>query len=140
MSYCSSCGHQVDNDSVFCPVCGNRVGVVVRVQHQEPPTPPYQQDKQLPFKPNSCMGLAVFTTLCCCLIFGIYAMVLAGQVDTLYYSGHYREAEMKAADAKKWSIIGIVLGIACYIFIIIYIIALIIVTDGDLEEMREILE
>ena len=139
MPYCSICGNQIDKSSLFCLVCGERVGVVVRVQHQESTTPSFQQDSQSPFKPNSGMGLAIFATLCCCPILGIYAMVLAGRVDSLYYLGFYREAEMKAADSKKWSIIGIVFGIVMNILIIIGIIIVIVAADGDFDKILEIL-
>lgn len=139
MPYCSNCGNQIDKNSTFCPVCGERVGIVVRVQHQETTTPSFQQNPQLPFKPNSGMGLAVFTTLCCCPVLGIYAMVLAGRVDSLYYLGFYREAEMKAADSKKWSIIGIVFGIVMNIVLIIGMIIIIIAADGDVDKILEIL-
>lgn len=133
MPYCSICGCQIDNNSLFCPKCGNRVGVVVRMQRQSAFTEDYLKDAPH-FKPNSGMGLAFFTTLCCSTLIGIYAMVLADKVDTLYYSGRYREAEMKAADSKKWSIIGIIVGIAFDIIIIIVFIILIIETDGEILE------
>lgn len=78
------------------------------------------------------MGLAFFTTMCCCPIFGIYAIVLADKVDSLYYSGFYKEAEMKAVDSKKWSIIGIVFGIVFNILLIIVLIVIVIMTDGEI--------
>ena len=139
MPYCSICGNQIDKNSIFCPVCGERVGIVVRFQHQETTIPPFQQDSQLPFKPNSGMGLAIFSTLCCCPLLGIYAMVLAGKVDSLYYLGYYREAEMKASDSKKWSIIGIVFGFIMEVIVIIAIIIVIVAADGDVDKILEIL-
>lgn len=131
MTYCSSCGSPINNDTLFCPACGQRVYIVVKVQQNDRLQTPIQQEKK-PFKPNSCMGLAIFTTMCCSVIFGLYAAFLANDVDALYYSGQYREAEMKAADAKKWSIIGIVFGIVFNILLIIILIIIGIETDGEI--------
>ena len=59
-------------------------------------------------------------------------MFLADKVDSLYYSGRYKEAEMKAADSKKWSIIGIVFGIIIDILLVITLIVIGIKTDGKI--------
>lgn len=130
MAYCSNCGTQINDDSLFCPICGNRVGIVIKVQQQEYFQSPYPKS-QKPLKPN-CMGLALFTTLCCSPIFGLYASFLANDVEQLYYSGKYEEAEMKAADSKKWSIIGIIFGIVINIILVIVLIIVIIETDGEI--------
>lgn len=132
MGFCSNCGSPVNDTNIFCPNCGQRVGIVVRVQQQQPFMQPFVQEKPKPFKPNSGMGLALFTTLFCSPIFGIYAMFLADKVDSLYYSGRYKEAEMKAADSKKWSIIGIVFGIIIDILLVITLIVIGIKTDGKI--------
>ena len=131
MAYCSRCGAPINNQATFCPICGQRVGIVVRVQQQDYFQHPDQQVPK-PFKPNSCMALAIFTTMCCSPVFGLYAAFLANDVESLYYSGRYQEAEMKAADAKKWSIIGIVFGIVFDILLIIVMIILALKTDGEI--------
>lgn len=72
-------------------------------------------------KPNSNMGLAIFTTLCCCLPFGIVAIINASKVDDLYVMKQYEAAAAKAAEAKKWSLIGIGVGAAFQIiYFVIY--------------------
>ncbi|EID33548.1 MULTISPECIES: CD225/dispanin family protein [unclassified Prevotella] len=68
-------------------------------------------------KPNNYLPLAIFTTLCCCLPFGIYAIIRSMKVNDYYMMKQYDAAAAAAADAKKWSIIGIVTGV---IFQIIY--------------------
>ena len=120
MAYCSSCGSPIDNSSVFCNKCGQMVG--------------FRQEAPKPFKPNSNLTLAIITTVCCCVPFGIYAIVLANRVETLYYAGKYKEAEMVAQDSKKWSIIGIVSTFVFYVVFFIFIIYLGIVTDGEIFE------
>ena len=68
-------------------------------------------------KPNNNLALAIFTTVCCCLPAGIYAIIRAMKVNELYMMKQYDEAVLAANDAKKWSIIGIVTGV---IFQVIY--------------------
>lgn len=74
-------------------------------------------ENQFTPKPSSNMGLAIFTTLCCCLPLGIVAIIKASKVNDLYVMKQYEAAYAAAADAKKWSFIGIVLG---FVFGIIY--------------------
>ena len=62
-------------------------------------------------KPDNNLVLAIFTTICCCLPFGIVAIVKASSVNTLYLSGNYQAAVIAAAEAKKWSIWGIIAGV-----------------------------
>lgn len=134
MKFCSNCGAPINGAITFCPDCGQRVGYVLNAQHQQVFVQSFSQEMPKPFKPNSCMGLALFTTICCSPIFGIYAMILANRVDDLYYSGHYKEAEMKVADSKKWSIIGIVFGCIVSFLLIIALIIIAIETDGEIFE------
>ena len=69
-------------------------------------------------KPNNYLPLAIFSTLCCCLPLGIYAIIRSMKVNDYYMTKQYDAAEAASADAKKWSIIGIVAGL---IFQIIYL-------------------
>ena len=121
MPYCNNCGSYITDSSLFCSKCGQRVGVVLKVQQQQPfQSVDRQQNK--PFKPNSNIALAIITTVVCCVPIGIYAIILANRVETLYYDGEYEKAEMTAQDVKKWSIIGMVisaLGFFAYIIILI---------------------
>lgn len=125
MPYCSNCGTSVSEDTLFCPHCGQRVGVVLRVQQQYFSQPLERQHIRR-IKPNSNMALAILTTVLCCVPLGVYAIILANRVDTLYYEGEYEKAEMTAQDVKKWSIVGMVVSaIAIFIYFVVLIIALI---------------
>lgn len=62
-------------------------------------------------KPDNNLVLAIITTVCCCLPFGIVGIVYASKVNGLYDAGKFEEAEEAAKTAKKWSLIGIVCGI-----------------------------
>ena len=63
-----------------------------------------------PPKPDNHMVEAVLTTLCCCLPIGIYAVIQASQVNSLYSQGKYDEAEATSEDVGKWTKIAIVIG------------------------------
>ena len=53
-------------------------------------------------KPNNNMALAIFTTICCCLPFGIVAIIKANSVSSLYMAKQYDAAIAAANEAKKW--------------------------------------
>jgi hypothetical protein len=72
-------------------------------------------------KPNNNLVLAIFTTVCCCLPFGIVGIVKASKVNDYYYMKQYELAQLAADDAKKWSLIGIGVGLVIeIIYFIIY--------------------
>ena len=71
----------------------------------------YGRQEVPPVKPNNNLILAIFTTLCCCLPFGIVAIVKASKVDSLFNTGQYLAAQNAADEAKKWSLIGIGVGV-----------------------------
>ncbi len=81
---------------------------------------PYGQ--QMPIiKPDNHLVLAIFTTICCCLPFGIVAIVKATKVDSYFNVGQYQAAQNAADEAKKWSLIGIGIGfVVSIIYIAIY--------------------
>ena len=72
-------------------------------------------------KPNNYLALAIFTTVCCCLPAGIYAIIRAMKVNEFYLMKQYEEAILAANDAQKWSIIGIVVGaIGSVLYLVFY--------------------
>lgn len=70
-----------------------------------------QINQTTPPKPNNNMVMAILCTVCCCLPFGIYAIIKASKVNGFYMAGMYDEAENTANEAKKWSTIGIITGL-----------------------------
>jgi hypothetical protein len=69
------------------------------------------EEQNLHYKPENNMVLAIFTTVCCCLPIGIYAIIRASKVNSLFAAQQYDEAQKAADDAKKWSFIGIGVGL-----------------------------
>lgn len=52
----------------------------------------------MPPKPNNNLIFAIFTTICCCLPLGIYAIILANKVNTYYMTNQYELAVATAND------------------------------------------
>lgn len=73
-------------------------------------TQPQGNNSQMP-KPDNNMVMAILCTVCCCLPFGIYAIIKASKVNGFYVAGMYNEAVSAANEAKKWSTIGIITGL-----------------------------
>ena len=57
------------------------------------------------------MVWAILATLCCCLPFGIPAIVFAAQVDGKYASGDYGGAVESADKAKMWCWVAFGVGL-----------------------------
>ncbi|MGM9694188.1 MAG: CD225/dispanin family protein [Alloprevotella sp.] len=85
-----------------------------------PPPPPRQpqpqratlhsQTYQQP-RPDNHLVWAILATVCCCLPFGIVAIVKSMQVNDFYNSGKYDQALIAAEEAKNWCLVSLVLGI-----------------------------
>lgn len=58
----------------------------------------------LPPMPDNYLALAIISTICCCLPFGVVSIVYATQVESLYLQGRYEEAVDKSNKAFKWAI------------------------------------
>lgn len=78
--------------------------------------PPRQEARTLPPCPPTHLVWAILVTVCCCLPFGIVAIVKASNVSSLYDRGDYDRALLASDEAKKWVILSLVFGlISCCI-------------------------
>lgn len=59
--------------------------------------------------PNNLI-LAIFSTLCCCMPFGVVSIVYAAQVDGHLSRGDIAQATDSSEKAKNWAIASIVCG------------------------------
>ncbi len=133
--YCHRCGASNDDNAYKCTSCGN---VLAREDAQAgagaaPPPPPALG----PFPPPPSMATAgpgpgsglgpteqvpnylvpaIITTLCCCLIPGIVAIVYAAQVNGMVASGNIEGARAASRNAKMWTWIAFGLGAAVAVF------------------------
>lgn len=96
--FCSECGASVNNNAVVCPKCGvaiegGKVSIGSNVH-----------------VPNHMVG-AILTTVFCCLIGGIIAIIYASQVNTKLAQGDIAGAQAASQVANNWIIANVVLGI-----------------------------
>ncbi len=86
--------------------------------------PPGYGANQPPFaKPDSGLGLAIASTLLCCVPVGIAAIVFASQVDSKWASGDFNGAQESAKKAKTFTYVGAGLGFVVLIAYVILTIA-----------------
>ena len=96
-------------------------------QFGAPPPPPGYGTSPTPFpssKPDNYLIWAILSTLFCCLPFGIASIVFAAQVDSKWAQGDYTGAQDSSAKAKKFAMVGAILGV---VGAALYILAIIIV-------------
>lgn len=61
---------------------------------------------------------SIIALLCCNVIFAIPAIVYAAKVNGLVASGNYPAAMEASANAKKWLIIAVCIGVVCNALVI----------------------
>ena len=77
-------------------------------------------------RPDNNMVWAILCTSLCCLPLGIVSIIEASKVDGRYRDGDYEGAQEAADKAKKYAIIGAVIGLAAIIIcIVVYVLAII---------------
>lgn len=125
---CIHCNSEVAEGVQFCPYCGNPMNSQQQPhqgQYQQPYQGQYQQhhasgNSYSTDKPDNNMIWGILCTVFCCIPFGVYSIILASKVNGLYNNGNYDEAQKTAGDARKWAIIGAVVGL---VGIILYALA-----------------
>lgn len=77
-------------------------------------------------KPENYLIWAILSTLFCCLPLGIVAVIKANQVDSLWLGERYDEALAASNEAKKWTIISAISGLAVQFisYLILFIVML----------------
>jgi hypothetical protein len=81
----------------------------------------------VPVKPNNYLALSIITTVACCMPLGIVSIIKSTQVDGLYNSGKYQEAEETSKSAKNWAMAGI---ISMVVFFVLYFFFIILVSSA----------
>ncbi len=104
MKYCQNCGKEIPENAHFCPECGAAVKAPVSPEVNNVP-----QNRKV--CPETHLALAIITTILCCLPLGAVGIIKASRVSTEFQAGNYEAALKYSADAKKWSIIAIIVGV-----------------------------
>jgi hypothetical protein len=95
--FCTNCGQQLSPGMNLCPNCGAHVV-----------TP--AASVQMPGIPNYLIQ-SILVTLCCCMPFGIVAIVYAAQVQSKLAAGDTAGAQASANSARLWCWIGFGIGL-----------------------------
>lgn len=98
--FCQNCGNEIADAAVVCPKCG------VPVKGKLAP------GTQIP----THMVGAILTTLFCCQIGGIIAIVYAAQVNSKIAAGDIAGAQASSKTAKTWIIVNIITGVLACLF------------------------
>ena len=73
-----------------------------------------------PIPPSNYLALSIITTLLCCQVFGIIAIIYAAQVNSKYVAGDYAGAERSSRYARNWSFAGIGIGLLTILIVILF--------------------
>jgi len=110
---CGSCGSQNLSSAAFCKSCGAPLQGNAAGSAGVGEAPP------------NYLVQSILVTLCCCLPFGIPAIVFASRVDTAMRNGDYAGAQHASQSAKKWCWIGLASGLVLAVLtIVIYAVLL----------------
>ena len=125
---CPNCGTANLENARICVNCGRPL---YETAAPPPPTPPPQQASYTPPPPSQAsyqpphtgapppvgpvvpnyLWQSIVVTLCCCLPFGIVAIIFAAQVNQKLAAGDYAGAVHASKQAKMWALIGFILGL-----------------------------
>lgn len=116
---CPRCGELLASEVRFCTRCGVDIYAARAGAPGTGPTgSPYERPSSESFSrpggvtpPKNYLIEAIISTVCCCLPFGIAAIVFASKVDRLAYQGDYAGAIDSANKAKMYAIIAVVAGL-----------------------------
>ncbi len=89
--FCHRCGAEIPQGQTVCQAC--------------------QAVQAAPVQIKSHMVDAIIVTICCCVPFGIVAIIYASKVSSLLAAGNIAAAQDASKKAAMWSWIGLGCGI-----------------------------
>lgn len=82
--------------------------------------PAVSPESERPEMPSTYLVWAIITTLCCCIVTGIVAIVYASKVSPLYNRGDFAGAQKASERAGWWVVISFVAGLIWTPFYTLY--------------------
>ena len=122
---CPNCGTtNLDNASI-CVNCGRPLSSAGGYTPPPPPapapsaayTPPPTPTGVVPVQIPNYLWQSIVVTLCCCLPLGIVGIIFAAQVNDKIRQGDIAGAMEASKNAKKWTLIGFIVGIVAQVII-----------------------
>ena len=109
--YCTNCGSKIDDQAVFCPYCGTRVGASAQAQGPYVPPPYGAPPRQFPGPAPDDAPNGGFLALS--LFFPLVGLILY-----LVWMNQYPQ---RAKSCGKGAIIGVCLSFGLAIFYVIFV-------------------
>lgn len=117
---CGKCGAVIADNTNVCPQCGTSVAR---------PTVTTNNGAAIP---SHLVG-AIISTLCCCLPFGIPAIIFASQVNSKAAAGDLEGARRASKAALTWMLVSIGVGIVVqFIALLINLIPVVAAAAGEM--------
>ena len=139
MKLCRSCGKEQEDAAKFCSNCGavmseetmaetseGTVAFEMAVNTPPPPAAGTSADAAavagtpIPQKTENNLVKAIIATVCCCVPFGIVAIVYAAQVDTFLKANNLAAALEASKKANMWGNLAIGIGLLQYVLITLF--------------------
>ena len=114
---CPECGAEISDAAKACPKCG--APVQPQYQTVQQPATVQTQPAAQPPRPDNGMIWSILNTVLCCVPLGIWAIIKSNDVNRLYDSGNYKEAEESAKSARNINLIGAGLALVSWIIVAI---------------------
>lgn len=135
---CIKCYREIPDGSKFCPYCGADQSVSGQTDQQpnssyqtgtsyqndttsqswQTNQPVYQPEKPVNWVPY--LVLSIISTVCCCLPFGIVAIVFSAKINSSVNAGDMEAAHKAAKTAKIWIIVAFIVGIISNILVYVF--------------------
>ena len=113
MKYCQNCGMNLDDAANRCTNCGAALPTGGRQQTPDMPAehPIDAPVNQTVVKIESHLVKAIISAACCCIPFGIAAIVFASQVGPYLQAKNYEAASEASKKANLWGNLAIGVGV-----------------------------
>ena len=107
--FCRQCGTLNAENAAICTSCG--VALTSNPYDASPPQSSSGFQMPMEGKPKNYLIESILITFCCCLPLGIAGIIFAAQVDSKWNVGDHAGAVAAADNAKKFVLIGLVVGL-----------------------------